>query len=35
MNMSISHELSEEDVKFCYINDAISSKGWRKLRFIM
>jgi len=30
MNMSISHELSEEDVKFRYINDAITSKGWTK-----
>mgnify|MGYP000115519235 FL=1 len=28
--MSISHELSEEDVKFRYINDAITSKGWTK-----
>ena len=28
--MSISHELSEEDVKFSYINDAIPSKGWTK-----
>jgi type I restriction enzyme R subunit len=30
MNMGISHELSEEDVKFRYINDAITSKGWTK-----
>ena len=28
--MGISHELSEEDVKFRYINDAITSKGWTK-----
>lgn len=28
--MSISHELSEEDVKFRYINDAITSKGCTK-----
>ena len=28
--MGISHELSEEDVKFSYINDAITSKGWTK-----
>lgn len=28
--MSISHELSEEDVKFRYINEAITSKGWTK-----
>lgn len=28
--MGISHELSEEDVKFRYINDAIISKGWTK-----
>jgi len=30
MNIGISHELSEEDVKFRYINDAITSKGWTK-----
>ena len=30
MNMGISHELSEEDVKFRYINEAITSKGWTK-----
>lgn len=28
--MGISHELSEEDVKFRYINEAITSKGWTK-----
>lgn len=28
--MSISLDLSEEDVKFRYINDAITSKGWTK-----
>lgn len=28
--MSISPDLSEEDVKFRYINDAITSKGWTK-----
>ena len=28
--MSICHDLSEEDVKFRYINDAITSKGWTK-----
>lgn len=28
--MGISHEISEEDVKFRYINDAITSKGWTK-----
>lgn len=28
--MSISLNLSEEDVKFRYINDAITSKGWTK-----
>ena len=28
--MGISHELSEEDIKFRYINDAITSKGWTK-----
>lgn len=28
--MGIIHELSEEDVKFRYINDAITSKGWTK-----
>ena len=30
MNIGISHELSEEDVKFRYINEAITSKGWTK-----
>lgn len=30
MNLGISHELSEEDIKFRYINDAITSKGWTK-----
>lgn len=28
--MSISKDLTEEDVKFRYINDAITSKGWSK-----
>ena len=28
--MSISKELTEEDVKFRYINEAITSKGWSK-----
>ena len=28
--MGISKELTEEDVKFRYINDAITSKGWEK-----
>lgn len=28
--MSICHDLSEEDVKFRYINEAITSKGWTK-----
>ncbi len=28
--MGISHELTEEDIKFRYINDAITSKGWTK-----
>lgn len=28
--MSISHELTEEDIKFRYINDAITCKGWTK-----
>ncbi len=28
--MSISPSLSEEDIKFRYINDAITSKGWTK-----
>lgn len=28
--MGISYELSEEDVKFRYINDSITSKGWTK-----
>lgn len=28
--MSICHDLSEEDVKFRYINDAITNKGWTK-----
>ena len=28
--MGICHELSEEDVKFRYINEAITSKGWTK-----
>ena len=28
--MGISKELTEEDVKFRYINEAITSKGWSK-----
>ena len=28
--MSISKDLTEEDVKFRYINEAITSKGWSK-----
>lgn len=28
--MGISHELTEEDIKFRYINDAITNKGWTK-----
>lgn len=30
MDMGISKDLSEEDVKFRYISDAITSKGWTK-----
>ena len=26
--MGISKELTEEDIKFRYINEAITSKGW-------
>ncbi len=28
--MGISKDLTEEDVKFRYINEAITSKGWSK-----
>lgn len=28
--MGISKELTEEDIKFRYINEAITSKGWSK-----
>ena len=28
--MSISKDLTEEDIKFRYINEAITSKGWSK-----
>ncbi len=28
--MCIDHNLSEEDIKFRYINDAITNKGWEK-----
>lgn len=30
LNMGISKDLTEEDIKFCYINEAITSKGWSK-----
>ena len=30
MNMGISKDLTEEDIKFRYINEAITSKGWSK-----
>ena len=33
--MGISKELTEEDVKFRYINDAITSKGWEKNSIFM
>lgn len=28
--MGISKDLTEEDIKFRYINEAITSKGWSK-----
>ena len=28
--MGISKKLTEEDIKFRYINEAITSKGWSK-----
>lgn len=28
--MGISKELTEEDIKFRYINDALTKKGWSK-----
>ena len=28
--MGISKELTEEDIKFRYINEVITSKGWSK-----
>ena len=30
--MGISKDLTEEDVKFRYINEAITNKGWSKDR---
>ena len=30
LNMGISKNLTEEDVKFRYINESITSKGWSK-----
>ena len=30
LNMGISKELTEEDIKFRYINEAITSKEWSK-----
>ena len=33
--MGISKELTEEDIKFRYINDAITSKGWEKNSIFM